>query len=45
VILAFLIGLKRIFFHLCIKKIAKIISNTENFSNFVLGKPLAVFFS
>jgi len=24
--------------HLCIKKIAKIIGNTENFSNFVLGK-------
>ena len=29
--------LKRLFCHLCIKNFAKIICNTENFSNFVPG--------
>ena len=37
VILALSFRLKRIFCHLCIKNFAKIICNTENFSNFVLG--------
>ena len=28
---------KRIFFHLHVIKFAKVVSNTENFSNFILG--------
>ena len=38
VIFTLLLLLYRVFCHHCIKKLAKIICHTENFSNFVLGK-------
>ena len=38
VIFTLLVLLYRVFCHHCIKKLAKIICHTENFSNFVLGK-------
>ena len=38
VIIPFSSLLYGVFFHHCIKKLAKIICHTENFSNFVLGK-------
>ena len=37
VIFALILGLYRVFFHLCIKNFAEIICHTKNFCNFVLG--------